>query len=52
MIWTDGSTYIGEWKNGIQHGQGKMVFCNGTVKEGKFENNIFKGEIPGLRISV
>jgi len=29
-----------------------MVFGNGTVKEGKFENNIFKGEIPGLRISV
>ena len=43
MFWTDGSIYQGEWKSGIQHGFGKMTFPDGTVKEGKFENNIFLG---------
>jgi hypothetical protein len=43
MIWTDGSSYQGEWNRGIQHGQGKMIFPNGTVKEGLFELNIYKG---------
>ena len=46
MRWTDGSVYQGEWKRGIQHGQGKMVFADGTVKEGYFENNVFKGKGP------
>jgi hypothetical protein len=44
MIWTDGSKYIGDWKNGIQNGYGKMIFPNNTVKEGYFDNNIFKGK--------
>jgi hypothetical protein len=39
MTWTDNSYYEGEWVNGIQHGLGKMVLPNGTVKEGYFENN-------------
>jgi len=43
MVWTDGSKYIGEWKNGIQNGYGKMIFPSGVVKEGYFDNNIFKG---------
>ena len=44
MIWTDGSKYVGDWKNGIQNGYGKMIFPNNTVKEGYFDNNIFKGK--------
>ena len=36
MIWIDGSVYKGEWKRGIQHGKGRMVFSDGTVKEGYF----------------
>jgi len=43
MFWTDGSIYQGEWKQGIQHGFGKMVFPDGSVKEGRFENNIYVG---------
>lgn len=43
MFWTDGSIYQGEWKQGIQHGFGKMVFPDGSVKEGHFENNIYVG---------
>ena len=46
MIWTDGSMYDGEWQGGIQHGMGRMVFADGTAKEGIFENNIFKQELP------
>lgn len=45
MFWTDGSIYQGEWRNGIQHGFGKMTFPDGTVKEGQFENNIFVGDV-------
>jgi hypothetical protein len=45
MFWTDGSIYQGEWKQGIQHGYGKMTFPDGTIKEGRFENNIFIGAV-------
>lgn len=41
MRWTDDSMYEGDWVRGIQHGKGKMIFPDGTVKEGYFENNIF-----------
>ena len=45
MLWTDGSMYEGEWEGGIQHGLGRMIFPDGTTKEGYFENNVFKYEI-------
>lgn len=45
MKWTDGSLYSGVWNKGIQHGIGKMVFPNGTIKEGVFEMNVFKGAV-------
>lgn len=43
MKWTDNSVYQGEWIKGIQHGYGKMIFPNGTLKEGYFEMNVYKG---------
>lgn len=52
MIWTDGSSYTGNWVKGIQHGRGKMTFPNGTIKDGYFENNIFKGETPTQRLQI
>ena len=42
MLWTDGSIYEGEWVGGIQHGLGRIVFPDGTFKEGYFENNVYK----------
>lgn len=42
MQWTDGSCYKGEWVGGIQHGIGMMSFPDGRVKEGHFENNVYK----------
>lgn len=50
MTWTDGSIYRGQWLKGIQHGRGKMFFPNGSVKDGYFENNIFKGESPSTKL--
>jgi 1-phosphatidylinositol-4-phosphate 5-kinase len=46
MKWTDGSIYNGQWIRGIQHGQGKMIFPTGIIKEGFFDNNVFKGSAP------
>ena len=43
MYWTDGSVYKGEWKKGIQNGRGVMSFPDGRIKDGYFENNVFKG---------
>ncbi len=44
MYWTDGSVYKGEWKKGIQHGRGVMTFPDGRIKDGYFDNNVFKGK--------
>jgi hypothetical protein len=52
MKWTDGSYYLGEWVRGIQHGYGKIVFPDGTEKEGYFENNIFIGPLPREKRSM
>ena len=43
MTWTDGTSYVGEWCHGIQHGHGKMIMPDGTVKEGYFDCNVYKG---------
>lgn len=45
MYWTDGSSYQGEWVKGIQHGYGKMLFPDGTKREGYFENNVYKVKV-------
>ena len=31
--------YTGHWKNGLRHGYGKIIFSNGNVKEGLFQND-------------
>ena len=48
MFWTDGSIYKGEWRRGIQHGKGVMTFSDGTIKEGYFENNVYRGTMPPI----
>lgn len=46
-LWTvhyaNGDVYEGELKDGSLHGQGKMTYADGTVKEGRWENNSFVG---------
>jgi len=38
MVWVNGDTYEGEWKNGKIHGQGTMVWVNGHTYEGEWKN--------------
>ena len=45
MRWTDGSTYMGTWSQGIQEGIGVMIFPDGTRRAGIFEMNVFKASI-------
>jgi hypothetical protein len=33
-----GDCYTGNWERGVPHGQGKIAFPSGTVREGRFEN--------------
>ncbi|HNI11243.1 MAG TPA: hypothetical protein PLL93_08870, partial [bacterium] len=28
-VWSSGTTYAGEWKNGKQHGKGKTIWSDG-----------------------
>ncbi|MFL3007256.1 MAG: hypothetical protein ACJZ10_04575 [Candidatus Neomarinimicrobiota bacterium] len=34
MDFISGDRYVGEWKNGVIDGQGKMIFSNGDTFEG------------------
>lgn len=41
--------YEGDWKNGLFHGYGRWVEKGGRVKEGMWEECVFKGEMLRLR---
>ena len=43
MIYANGDTYDGQWKNGKEDGQGTMKFHNGDEYEGEFS----KGKLHG-----
>ncbi len=34
-------TYEGEWREGVQHGRGKLTFLDGSIKEGQFVHGHF-----------
>lgn len=36
--WADGRKYSGEWKMGKQHGKGKYILSEGSVKIGIWED--------------
>jgi len=40
---SDGMEYLGEYKDGMINGKGKMTFKNGTVYEGDFVDGLFDG---------
>ena len=52
MRWTDGSVYLGQWHRGIQHGYGKMIFPDGVIKEGNYENNIYKENLQVVESEI
>ena len=37
QVWENGNKYIGDWKDGKQHGQGSSTFANGDKYVGEFE---------------
>lgn len=37
FFWPDKTKYIGQWRNGKQHGKGRMVTKSGEEKEGYWE---------------
>lgn len=45
----DGTVYKGEWRQGMQHGEGRLWLPDGSLKQGHFENNIYMGQLEGSR---
>ena len=44
--WADGIKYVGEWKDGMMHGQGRYTtaeYDGANVMEGEFEEDCFVG---------
>ncbi len=41
---TAGCTYDGEWRDGMQHGEGTYRWANGNVYVGQWEKNKFHGQ--------
>jgi hypothetical protein len=39
----DGDVYEGEWKDGVPHGHGKMVYSDGDVYEGEWKDGVPHG---------
>ena len=35
----NGDKYIGEWRNGLKHGNGILTYSNGFVKEGVWKKD-------------
>ena len=44
FTWLDGSVYIGDFENSKKHGKGKLIYANGSVDEGTWEYDTFKGK--------
>lgn len=42
--YNDGGKYYGTFKNGLRHGFGKYLFCNGDIYEGMWNANQRHGE--------
>ena len=42
IVWTDGSTFTGLWKNDKRH-HGKMLLSNGQIYRGGFQNDRLNG---------
>eukprot|EP00803_Ostreobium_quekettii_P004207 evm.model.scf_1435.1 EVM.evm.TU.scf_1435.1 scf_1435:7254-16830(-) len=42
-VWTDGSTYEGQWKGGTKHGNGNYVWPSGAQYTGEWSNGCMQG---------
>ena len=39
----EGGVYVGSWKDGFAHGQGRRIFADGTMYEGEWRNGTMNG---------
>ena len=44
MRFKSGDVYSGEFKDGVFHGAGHLVYKNGDIFKGEFENGAKKGQ--------
>jgi hypothetical protein len=47
-VYTNGTVYDGEWKNGNKHGKGKESFKTGDVYEGQWKNGKKNGKVKHI----
>ena len=43
MTLSDGTVYVGEYKDGLKDGHGKLIQVDGTSIEGTFEEDVQNG---------
>lgn len=43
LMYSDGSTYKGQYKNELQHGFGQVTYLDGTVYTGNFNQGVYSG---------
>jgi hypothetical protein len=46
----NGEVYVGEFKNNMKNGRGKLTKTNGEVCDGEWKNNIFQGNGPCIGV--
>lgn len=39
MVWSDGMSYTGNWRNNKRHGDGSLHYTDGKVAEGKWDDD-------------
>ena len=44
MSWSDGSIYVGAFKDGLRHGKGKFSYPDGSMYEGEWKNDEPNGQ--------
>jgi hypothetical protein len=44
MRYHDGSTYTGDWKNDLKHGQGEEIWSDGTRVQCRYEKGLKEGQ--------
>ena len=42
--WSDGRKYVGDWKNDVMQGRGKLSHPDGSTYEGEFHHGVFHGQ--------
>ena len=45
LTWPSGAKYIGEWKNGLQHGIGTYITPQGVSKVGEYHRGAIRRRI-------